>query len=184
MSFSINEIWLEFSVPLKRFISKRISNDQDVHDVFQDVFIKIHKNCANLKDNTKINAWVYRITRNAIVDYYRKKEQIDLVEYPDYLADENEEDLSFNSEIAACLKTMIESLPDKYKEVILLAEFDNLNQKEISKKMGLSLSATKSRVQRGRRKLKEMLLGCCQLEFDRMGNIIDFKHKSSECKYC
>lgn len=184
MTVGTNEIWGKFSLPLKRFIIKRISNDQDVDDVLQDVFIKIHNNFGSLKDNTKIHAWVYRITCNAIVDYYRQKETIELVELPDDLASVDEENLSFNGEIAACLKTMIDSLPEKYKEAIILTEFQNLTQKELSERMGLSLSGAKSRVQRGRKKLKEMLLGCCQLKFDRMGNVIDYKHRSSECKYC
>lgn len=184
MTTCIDEIWQEFSLPLKRFISKRISSAQDVDDVLQDVFVKIHNNADSLMDDTKIHAWVYRITRNAIVDYYRKKEPIELVELPNDLASENEEDLSFNGEIASCLKTMIDSLPEKYKEAVILTEFHNLTQKELSEKMGLSLSGAKSRVQRSRQKLKEMLLGCCHLEFDRVGNVIDFKHKSSRCKYC
>jgi RNA polymerase sigma-70 factor (ECF subfamily) len=101
------------------------------------------------------------------VDYYRKKESVELVELPDDIANENEEELSYNGEIAACLKTMIDSLPEKYKEAVLLTEFKNHTQKELSEKMGLSLSGAKSRVQRGRKMLKDMLLGCCQLEFDR-----------------
>ena len=89
-----------------------------------------------------------------------------------------------NKEIAACLKTMIDSLPEKYKEVVILTEFNNMTQKELSEKIGLSLSGVKSRVQRGRKKLKTILLDCCNLEFDRLGNVIDYQHKSSECKYC
>lgn len=184
MSICINEIWREFSLPLKRYISKRITNDQDVDDVLQDIFIKIHKNVDRLRDDTKIHAWVYRITRNAIVDYYRTRDTMKMVELTNDLASENDEDISFNGEIAACLKTMINSLPEKYKEAVILTEFHNLSQKELSGKMGLSLSGAKSRIQRGRQKLKEMLLDCCQLEFDRMGNVIDYKHKNSECKYC
>lgn len=184
MTVCTNEIWEVFSQPLKRFISKRISNEQDADDILQDVFIKIHKNADSLRDDTKIHAWVYRITRNAVVDYYRTKATFEYVELLDDLANEDEEDLSFNGEIAACLKTMIESLPKKYREAVILTEFHNLTQKELSEEMGLSLSGAKSRVQRGRNKLKKMLLDCCQLEFDRVGNVIDYKHRSSECKYC
>ena len=180
----INKIWEEFSIPLKGFISKRISNTQDVDDVLQDVFIKIYNNADSIKDDMKIHAWIYRITRNAIADYYRKKATVEMVELPDDLTDENAEEVSFNGEIAACLKTMIKSLPEKYKEAVILTEFQNLTQKELSEKMGLSLSGAKSRVQRGRGKLKQMLLGCCHLEFDRLGNVINYKHRSDDCKYC
>ena len=184
MTVCINKIWEEFSLPLKVFIGKRISNAQDVDDVLQDIFLKIHNNADSIKDDTKIHAWVYRITRNAVIDYYRKKAAVEMVELPDDLINESAEDLSANSEIAACLKNMIDSLPEKYKEAVILTEFQNLTQKELSEKMGLSLSGAKSRVQRGRKKLKQMLLGCCHLEFDQLGNVIDYKHRSDDCKYC
>jgi len=185
MAVSINYIWEELSIPLASFVRKRIPSETDADDVLQEVFIKIYNNIEDLTDDRKIHAWVYRITRNAIFDYYRRHNKpIELLEAPDNLAIEPDEDLTSNLEIASCLKAMIESLPDKYKEALLLTEFENLTQKELSERMGLSLSGVKSRVQRGRRKLREMLLGCCHLEFDRLGNVIDYQHKSKECKYC
>ena len=185
MAISIYDIWEELSSPLTSFVRKRIPSETDADDVLQEVFIKIHNNIDNLTDDNKIHAWVYRITRNAIVDYYRgHNKPMELLEAPDDLAIESDEDLTSNLEIASCLKAMIESLPGKYKEALLLTEFGNLTQKELSERLGLSLSGAKSRVQRGRQKLKEMLLGCCHLEFDRLGNVIDYQHKSKECKYC
>ena len=185
MTVCLNSIWEEFSIPLRSFIRQRVSNEQDAEDILQEVFLKIHKGIDGLKENNKIHPWIYRITRNAITDYYRKygKPVISL-EFLEDMMVESEEDFSSNGEIAECLKSMINSLPDKYKEAILLTEFQSLTQKELSIKLGLSISGAKSRVQRARKMLKEMLLGCCRLEFDRLGNIIDYKHKSSECKYC
>jgi len=185
MAVNLNHIWEEFNAPLKSFIRMRISSEEDAEDILQEVFIKIHNNIHNLDDDSKIHAWVYRITRNAIADYYRRSNKaIELSEVPDDLAIEPDEDLTFNFEIAACLKAMIESLPEKYKQALLLTEFENLTQKELSERMSLSLSGAKSRVQRSREKLKELLLGCCHLEFDRLGNVVDYQHKSNECKYC
>ncbi len=177
----MEQIWDDFRLPLKRFISSRISNQQDVEDVLHDVFFKIFSNLSTIFDDKKIHAWIYRITRNAIVDYYRNKK---LIEIPDDLLNPEDEDLSINKAISECLKTMIETLPDKYKEAVILTEIQNLTQKELSEKIGLSLSGAKSRVQRGRNMLKTMLLNCCNIEFDRRGNIIDYQYKSSTCKYC
>lgn len=184
MALSINDIWSEFSAPLKNFISKRVSNETDVEDILQEVFVRIHQNIDSLKDDNKIHSWIYQISRNAIVDYYRRKNRIEIIELDDDLAGESEQEINSNAEISACLKTMIESLPEKYRQALMLTEFENLTQKELSERMGLSLSGAKSRVQRGREKVKEMLLGCCHLEFDRMGNVIDYQHKSNNCKYC
>ncbi len=172
-------------MPLRNFIKRRVSNEQDTEDILQDVYLKIHSSIESLKDENRIHGWIYRITRNAINDYYRKYGNAAVSgEFPEDMAAETDEDLIFNGEIAACLKSMINNLPEKYREAILLTEFHNLTQKELSERLGISISGAKSRVQRAREKLKEMLLNCCQLEFDRMGNIIDYKHKACDCKYC
>ncbi len=184
LSICINCIWEEFSVPLKRFIKKRVANDQDAEDIFQEIFIKIHSNIGSLRNDNRIHAWIYRIARNTITDYYRNQNNIETTELPGDMESSKEEELSANPEIASCLKVMIGNLPEIYKQAVLLTEFQNMTQKELSEEMGISISGAKSRVQRARKMLKEMLLDCCQLEIDRRGNIIAYEHKNSECKYC
>lgn len=185
MDKTITTLWEELSVPLKSFIQKRISDEQDTEDILQEVFSKIHSKLDGLKEDNRIHAWIYRITRNAIVDYYRKKDKaIKLTELTEDLASETEDDLSANGEIAMCLRAMVERLPDKYKQAITLTEFQNVSQKELGERLGLSPSGAKSRVQRGRAILKDTLFDCCHLEFDHRGNIIDYEHKDKDCKFC
>jgi RNA polymerase sigma-70 factor, ECF subfamily len=176
---------MELSIPLKDFIKRRVKNDEDAEDILQTVFYKIHNSISNLNETEKIHAWIYSITKNAIADFYRaQKNESYITELQDDIIDKVQEEVTANYEIAQCLKTMIQCLPEKYKQAIILTEFQNLTQKELGKRLGLSVSGAKSRVQRARIKLKEMLLGCCYLELDRMGNVIDYKHKCSDCKYC
>lgn len=178
-------IWDEFSGPLKRYIFKRVANAEDAEDILQEVFLKLHNNLKNLEDEKKIHAWIYTITRNTITDYYRKNSRLpELTELDENISENNSLELTASLEIAACLQGMINNLPEKYKEVILLFEFEKLTQKEISEKLGITVSAVKSRVQRGRKILKEMLLGCCQLEFDSLGHVIDYEHKENNCRFC
>lgn len=185
MSICIKCIWEEFSVSLKGFIIKRVANEQDADDILQDIFIKIHNNIGSLIDDNKIHTWIYSIARNTIYDYYRRKHNsYEIIELPEDIEGGSYEELSANTEIASCLKAIIDDLPEIYKEAILLTKFQNMTQKELSEKLGISLSGAKSRVQRARKMLKEMLLDCCYLEIDRRGNIIDYKHKNSENKYC
>lgn len=182
---NIESLWEEFSLPLKNYISRRVNNQQDVEDILQDVFYKIHKNICNLNNTEKIHAWIYRITKNAIIDFYRaQKNQMNHTELLDDIISQTQDEVNANDEIAECLKSMVQNLPEKYKHAIILTEFENLTQKELGKRMGLSESGAKSRVQRARVKLKEMVLGCCQLEFDSMGNIIDYERQGDNCKYC
>lgn len=185
MPKNIESIWAEFSKPLKGFIGRRIKNDQDVDDILQNVFYKVHSSISSLREADRIHAWVYRIARNAITDFYRtKKSEEDFIELTEDIVSEKEDDFTVNEEIAQCLKQMLDHLPEKDREAILLTEFQNLTQRELSEIMDLSLSGAKSRVQRARSKLKEILLGCCHLEIDRLGNVIDCKHKCSDCKFC
>ncbi|WP_227018679.1 RNA polymerase sigma factor SigZ [Sinanaerobacter chloroacetimidivorans] len=181
----IEKMWEELSKPLKRFIKLRVKSDQDAEDILQNVFYKIQTNIGGLRDVDKLNSWIYTIAKNSIADFYRiKKFETEVFETPEELASVTDDESTANEEIAQCLKSMIMYLPEKYKEAILLTEYHNLTQKELGERTGLSASGAKSRVQRARGKLKEMLLCCCQLEFDRRGNVVDYKHKSDDCKFC
>ena len=73
---------------------------------------------------------------------------------------------------------MIEELPSIYKEAILLTEYEGLTQKQLAEKLNISLTGAKSRVQRAKKMLKNMLLQCCHFEYDKYGTVIDY------CKVC
>ncbi|EYE87522.1 RNA polymerase sigma factor [Fervidicella metallireducens AeB] len=177
-----NICWEQISKSLRKYIARHINNS-DVEDVLQEVLLKIYNNIDGLRDNTKLNLWVYKISQNAVIDYYRNKNK-EMLELTDNLFQEDFEEDSYNNEISKCLNTMIEYLPEKYKEVIKLIEYNGLTQKEVSQQLGISVSAVKSRVFRARGMLKQMLIECCYFELDRLGNIIDYKHKTTNCKFC
>lgn len=195
MKDDISVLWKWLSSNLKTFILKRVGNEDDAEDILQDVFLKIFTNLDRLKDESRIYAWVYQITRNAINDYFREKmkricEGITDLPGEGVLSneevagsDEDEED-EIISELILCLKNMIESLPDKYKHAIIMTELGGLTQRELAQKLGISISGAKSRVQRGRNMLKEKFVECCEFQFDRYGNVIAYQHKESICKYC
>lgn len=80
---------------------------------------------------------------------------------------------------------MIDNLPEPYREAVVLTELEGLTQKELAGRLGISLSGAKSRVQRGRQQLKEMLFDCCRFEFDRRGGVVDCEPRSkSDCPEC
>ncbi len=184
MEATTAHIWREFRDRLKRFILKSIQNSQDAEDILQEVFLRIHRRLHTVRDRTKLTAWIYQITRNAIVDHVRhKKVRVEPLEQaPDMTPKPTTQTL--NREIVACLKPMIQGLPVMYREALDLADLKGMTQQQTADALGLSLSGAKSRVQRARRKLKAMLLNCCHLQFDRYGNILDYKQKQESCRYC
>ena len=72
---STEEIWNRFCCELEQFIKQRIKDKTAAEDLLQDIFIKIHLNKNSLKESDKLTAWVYQITRNTIIDYYRRNKQ-------------------------------------------------------------------------------------------------------------
>ncbi len=180
MAYSTEQIWEEFSSALRSFISRRVHNPSQIEDILQDVFVKIHSSIDSLKDYTKIHSWVFHITRNTIIDYYRKQkikfEDIDTIALEDEGADNNINHMIESEpihKVAAGLKGMINDLPEKYSQALNLVEFGGLSQVELAKRLGISVSGAKSRVQRGRQLLKDSLMKCCHFELDRYGMIIN-----------
>ncbi len=177
------KVWQEYHSRLRAFIKSRISDDAASDDVLQNVFLKMHSGLSSLKDETKLQSWLYQIARNAIVDYFRsQKPTVDIPEWlPQPEADPNEK---IAQELSECLQPMIQLLPENYREAVILSELRGLTQKEVAKMQGTSLSGAKSRVQRGRALLKEMLTDCCRLEFDHSGRLCDYERKGGACKAC
>jgi len=178
-----NEIWEEFSDRLKRFILKHIRDKDAAKDILQDIFCKIHDNLHKLKDTDKLEAWIYQIARNVIIDYYRLQKSLGIhEEIPKDRIAEPVSSVNMAKEVALlCVKPMIDHLPENYKEAIIFTEYEGLTQKEMAEMLGLSVSGAKSRVQRARQNLKDMLLGCCHFEFDRFKNILDYQPKKQVC---
>lgn len=184
-TLSIDQVWDNFTIQLRRFIASRVRNETDAEDILQEVFIKIHRGIDKLENQLKLEAWVYQITRNAIIDYYRRSDNGVKVtsELPDVLAEENGNE-EIESEVAAWLRPMMEELPEKYREALQLTEIQGLTQKELADRLNISISGAKSRVQRAREKLKDVLLECCHVEVDRRGKVVDWESKEPECRFC
>ncbi len=181
------QIWVELKTNLHRFIVRRAHNEADADDILQDVFFKIHLNIGRLRDTTKLHAWVYQITRNAIADYYRaRRSDISLDDERDAFDVAREEPSDADTEreeIFACLDPMVERLPGDYRTALVMSDVRGITQSKVADRLNLSLSGAKSKVQRARRKMKTMLLECCHFEFDRLGRAVrmDERRCDSEC---
>lgn len=171
---SVETVWNIFNAPLARFIRKRVSDEDIAADLLHDVYVKIHTHMDTLHDDDRLQAWIYQIARNTIYDHYRRQKPT--VEISDSLAasDDAEAGDDVSARLAESLHSMIDCLPEEYRVALRLTELEGISQQELANRMGLSLSGAKSRVQRGRKMLRETLLACCHFEFDRLGKVIDY----------
>jgi len=168
---------------LRAFIKSKITDDTATDDTLQNVFLKMHTGLASLKDETKLKSWLYQIARNAIIDHFRSQKPF--VDIPEWLPQpESDPGEKVTQELSECLQPMIQLLPENYREAVILSELRGLTQKEVAKVQGTSLSGAKSRVQRGRALLKNMLAEYCRLEFDHSGRLCDYERKDGACDAC
>lgn len=175
-------IWKDHHDQLLNFINKRVKNRDESEDILQDVFLKILSKIDTLKDSSKLQAWIYQMTRNAIVDYFRKKNNLSGAEIQEEKSDEVEQNAM--NEAASWIGYYVDSLPENYRDTLVMYEMQGLAQKEIAERLGISYVNVRSLIQRGRLLLKKNLTDCCVFNVDTYGNIIDYHPKPRDCSKC
>lgn len=140
----------ELAAKVRGFIRRRVRDDATADDLAQETLLKVYRSRAALRDGQRIEAWLYRIARTTLIDFYRRQrpgEELpaDLAEETDGNADE------VTAAMVRSLRRFLEELPERYREPVRLAEFEGLPLAKIALRMGLSLTAVKSRVRRAGR---------------------------------
>ena len=186
MATTGSEIWQQVHHGLRAFIAKRVADETDVEDILQEVFLHVHRGIEQLKDPQRVLAWVYQITRHAIVDHYRAPQRrrelpvglaadMDVTGIaPTAFGAADEDSGEHRSELAGCLRPLIDQLGKDYREALMLVELEGLTQQAAAKRIGISLSGMKSRVQRGRQQLKRKLDDCCLIQLDQRRGVADY----------
>jgi len=197
MTQDVKDIWQEVHRRLRTFIARRVANEAEVEDILQEVFLRLHRRLDSLKDPRRLVSWVFQITRHAIADFYRAPEP--KREVPAGLAADMEaahpataqpltglsaDSGQLHEELAACMRPMIEQLSTQYREAVTLVELEGLTQQAAAKRLGLSVSGMKSRVQRGRQQLKRLLDECCVIHLDRRRRVAEYAVRDPQCTPC
>jgi len=174
-------IYKQFNSGLLGYIRSKVRSREDAEDILQDVFIKISANLDKLTEDVKLKNWIYTITRNAIIDYYRINANKKKVAVNEQISDdilEPEEDSDPSKGLDQCMTGMIGLLPDEYRDIIIESEIRGVKQKDLADKYGIAYPSLRSRVQRGREKLKQLFYNCCHIETNKLGNVIEAQTKT------
>lgn len=166
--------WRALEAKLRPFVAKRV-RVVDVDDVVQDVFLRILRGLPSLRDDQRFGPWVYQIARSAIADHGRAASRHPLAEVkaPEATASpEDIDDRAVEREVAMYAALCVSMLPSPYREALPLTELEGLTQKEAAEMLGISLSGMKSRVQRGRAKLRDALEDCCHIALDARRRVV------------
>lgn len=171
---------LDFAGKLRGFIRRRVRDDATADDLAQETMLKVYRSRSTLRDGQRLEAWLYRIARTTIIDHYRRQKPSE--ELSEVVAAESVDEIAtLRESVLISMKRFLEELPEEYREPVRLAELDGLPLAKIALRMELSLTAVKSRVQRGRAMLKRKLQDCCRFEFDRQGKVIGWEKRKKPC---
>lgn len=167
---------VDFRARLRSFVRRRVRDEATADDLTQETLLKVYRSRETLRDDQRLESWVYRIARTTLIDYYRRARPTE--ELPEALAAESEDETAaFRRAVSASTTRLLEELPAAYREPVRLAELEGMPLAKIALRMGLSLTAVKSRVRRGRAMVKKKLQDCCRFEFDRAGRVIGWERR-------
>jgi RNA polymerase sigma-70 factor (ECF subfamily) len=164
----------ELQARLRPFVARRASPD-DVDDVLQEIFLRVQRGLPDLRDDQRFGPWVYQVARSAIADQRRVRARHPLTaeEPPDEAAPASEgEERSAEQLLAQAVVPFIAMLPSPYREALTLTELEGLTQKQAAEMLDVSLAGMKSRVQRGRARLRRLLEDCCEIALDARGRVV------------
>jgi len=172
----ITHAWDRYENELRGFLYNQLKDQHLSQDLLQDVFVKALTQREQFCELENVRAWLFRVTRNRLIDYYRTHKRH--AEIPDNLP-EAVPSTEPVVNLSKCLPKALQNLNTEDREIIELCDLEGLNQAEYAEHKHLSVAGAKSRIQRARKRLKEELHSACNIIFDEHGNVCCF---DPECK--
>ena len=151
------KIYDQYSGKVMGYIAARVQRRADAEDLCADVFEKVYrKSDAYDESKASISTWIFTITRNTVIDYFRRTRP---TEEPDenLASDEEVDEGILTQETLSELAGALTKLPDELQDIIVLMYYDGKPMTEIAALMGLSYGAVKLRHQKALGMLKRLM---------------------------
>ncbi len=162
---------------VKKFICALVKDEWVADDLIQETFIKVQKNLIQLKDETKLSSWIFKIAYNLCQDHFRKSSHSSAREH---VPIEERQFLTIplfqkefeQHQMGECVRNKISLLPESYQTVLVLFDLMEFSHQEIAETIDISVENVKVRVHRARKKLKTILEEECEFEVDERNILI------------
>lgn len=167
----------DVATKIRPFVQRRVHADE-VDDVLQEILIRVHDGFAGIDDNEQFARWLHRVAGNVIIDHHRRRQRRERKHSEfamERIPPESERDSE--TDLSEFVAAFVEMLPSPYREALVLTEINGLTMKQAAEREGISESGMKSRVQRGRRMLRELFEGCCEIALDVRGHVLRYSPK-------
>lgn len=178
-----NASWDALEAQMRPYIRRRVASDADADDVMQEVLLRVHRGLLSLEDEERFAGWIHRVAANAIADHLRMRQRHPFAEGEvEPAAPEPEAEDTARNALKQSLSMFVAELPSPYREAITLVEIEGLSHREAAELAQISVSGMKSRVQRGRQRLREALEACCEIALDARNKVVECRPRVDDCE--
>ena len=172
------ELYAAFQPKILRYLTRMVG-ESEAEDLTQEVFIKIGPALERFRGEASLSTWIYRIATNVALDRLRspsfQRATLPSLDQQSPTCEPGMDDKNvwtgektvpvehqiFRKEMNDCVQGFIEKLPEDYRSVLVLSEFEGLKNREISEILEISLATVKIRLHRARERLKKELIANC-----------------------
>jgi RNA polymerase sigma-70 factor, ECF subfamily len=155
-------VYAEHKGNVWKLVSRYVFSREDREDLFQEVFLNVHKALPRFRGESSVGTWLYRITANSAVNYLKQRDRHrQVVKVLSSLRIIDTEEPPVTSETA--LEKPLARLNPRQRMIVVLADVEEKKLDEISELMGLPLGTVKSTLHRAREILKKELIKHDQL---------------------
>jgi RNA polymerase sigma-70 factor, ECF subfamily len=181
---SFEQLAAELSPALSRYLRRYVGERTVVDDLLQETLIRMARGLPGFAGRASAKTWAFSIATRVAADYFRKPERrLQIVEVdeaadladPGGTADEG----MIAGEMNACMRQVIDSLPEDYRAALVLHDLEGLTAHEIAEVCACSLASAKIRIHRARNRLKQALQQQCEFYRDD-NNVFRCDRKSAE----
>ena len=149
-----------YQEPLMRMTYQFLHDREGSRDLVQDVFVAVYQNLPSYDPaRSRFSTWIYTVARNRCKNALRKKRPVVMSEPPEQPDEETPVAQARKREVFQALDKALEALPGGMKRVFVLSEMEGLPQSEIARIEGVSVGTVKSRLNRAKGRLQELLKG-------------------------
>ena len=167
---AVEELVLEYEKKVYNVALRMLNNSEDAADMTQEAFIKAYNSLSGFRGDSKFSVWLTRIVSNLCLDFMRSRNRRPTVSLS--MEDEDGEDVQLDiadtsqspeqllerSLTRESVRRGLQSLPEDYREILLLREIQGLSYDEIAAALDIEVGTVKSRIFRGRKKLCDYLI--------------------------
>jgi RNA polymerase sigma-70 factor, ECF subfamily len=174
-----HDIYASYLPKILRYVTHMVG-ELDAEDLTQEIFVKVSQSLSDFRGEAKLSTWLYRIATNAALDRLRSPTYKHAAQLREAEAQGGEVETEVDDrniwtgekvpvlewqvvrkEMSECLQGYIQKLPESYRTVLALSEFEGLSNREVADILGVSLGTMKIRLHRAREKLKKDLIENC-----------------------